>query len=131
MQEPEEMSPAWRLEKAAEREHIVAAIAVCQERWQQFGEVIAAASDAEDARRRLVAAFALDEVQATAVLDTQFRRISGLDRHRITDELAQLRSEMAQMREHIAADPEGGWRRPQEPPATERRDGWWGYEPRG
>ena len=57
--------------------------------------VIAEASDAEDARRGLVTAFALDEVQATAVLDMQFRRISGLDRWRITDELTQLRSDPA------------------------------------
>ena len=131
MQEPEEMSPAWRLQMAIEREHVVAAIAMCQERWQEFGEVIAEASDAEDARRGLVTAFALDEVQATAVLDMQFRRISGLDRRRITDELTQLRSEVARMREQIAADPEGGRRRPQQRPATEQGDGWWGYEARG
>ena len=124
------MSPAWRLEMAAEREHIVAAVAVCQERWQEFGEVIAGAADADDALRSLVSEFGLDEVQATAVLDMQFRRISGLGRLRIKEELAQLRGEMAHLREQIAADPDGAGRGPQEPPTTERRDGWWGYEPR-
>ena len=60
MVDAQEMSPEWLLAKASEREHIVVAVALAQERWREFGEVIVAASDADDARRRIVAEFGLE-----------------------------------------------------------------------
>ena len=123
------MSPAWRLQVTMQREHILVAIAACQERWREFGELIADAADVADARQRLMSAFALDEVQATAALDMQFRRLAGVDRLRITEELTEIRREMAQLRDQIAADPDAAGRRPQEPP-TDGHEGWWGYQPR-
>jgi DNA gyrase subunit A len=130
MVEAEEMSPEWLLAKASEREHIVVAVALAQERWRELGEIIVAASHPDDARRRIVAEFELDEVQATAVLDMQFRRISGADRDRTTKELDELRHHISQMKYQIAADPESARRAPPATPVPEGRRGWWGYEPR-
>jgi hypothetical protein len=130
MVDAEEMSPDWLLAKASEREHIVVAVALAQERWREFGEVIVAASDANEARGRIVAEFGLDEAQATAVLDTQFRRISGADRDRITEELDDLRRHISHLRDQVAADPESARLAPPATSAPEGRRGWWGYEPR-
>jgi DNA gyrase subunit A len=130
MVDAQEMSPEWLLAKASEREHILVAVALAQDKWRELGEVIVAASDADDARRRIVAEFGLDGVQAAAVLDTQFRRISGADRDRITNELDELRHHISQLKDQIAADPESARVAPPATSAPEGRRGWWGYEPR-
>jgi DNA gyrase subunit A len=130
MVDAEEMSPEWLLAKATEREHIVVAVALGLERWRDVGEVIARAADADAARRRVTAEFGLDDVQATAVLDTQFRRISGADRARITQELDELRQHISQLKDQIAADPESARLAPPTASAPGGNAGWWGYEPR-
>jgi DNA gyrase subunit A len=130
MVDAQEMSPEWLLAKASEREHILVAVALAQDKWRELGEVIVAASDADDARRRIVAEFGLDGVQAAAVLDTQFRRISGADRDRITNELDELRHHISQLKDQVAADPESARVAPPATSAPEGRRGWWGYEPR-
>jgi DNA gyrase subunit A len=129
MVEAVEMSPAWLLAKATEREHIVVAVALSQERWREVGEIIVRASDADSARRSVAAEFGLDEVQATAVLDTQFRRISGADRDRVARELEELRQHISKLKNQIAAGPESARVAPGATPAPEGH-GWWAYEPR-
>src|SRR4051812_15458332 len=130
MVEAEERSPAWLLALAAEREHIVAAVALGQQRWREVGEVIAQASDADDARRRIAAKFGLDDVQSAAVLDTQFRRLSGVDRNRISVELDELREEIKRLKDQIAANPDAARFAPAATPQPEGHRGWWGYERR-
>jgi DNA gyrase subunit A len=130
MDDPEEMSPEWRLARATEREHFVVAVALGQARWRELGEAIAGSSDVDDARRRIAAEFGLDDVQARAILDTQFRRISGADRARITQELDELRQHISQLKNQIAADPESARLAPSTAHAPAESRGWWGYEPR-
>ena len=80
-----------RLREARQREHVVAAIAQAQTDWRGILEVIEAAgtvSEAQDALRR---SYGFTQVQAAAVLDAQFRRVSRVDRDRITEELEELR----------------------------------------
>jgi hypothetical protein len=53
--------------------------------------------DDDDAARRLMDAFGLDDVQARAVLDLQMRRVTAADRARIAEELRVLRADWGPM----------------------------------
>lgn len=82
---------------AREREHVVSAIAKAQADWRAILEVVEAAASVDDAQEALSRSFGFTPVQATAVLDAQFRRVSRLDRDRITKELEQLRREIDEL----------------------------------
>jgi DNA gyrase subunit A len=60
------------------------------------------AEDAEEARKRLSARFGLDVVQATAVMEIQFRRATRLDRANIT----QRRDELSEHLEYLRGLPQ-------------------------
>ena len=91
----EEWTPQHRLEKAREREHVVAAIVRAQVEWRDILGAVEQAESADEAQKTLQTAFGFTRDQALAVMDTQFRRISRQDRSRISDELTALRAEIA------------------------------------
>jgi DNA gyrase subunit A len=66
--------------------------------------LIRAAESADVARTQLMARFGLTEIQATAILDMQLRRLAQLERRKIAAELAELRALIAEL-EQILADP--------------------------
>lgn len=88
-------TPQYRLAKAREREHVVAAIVRAQTEWRDLLDVIEAADSADAAQEALQTSFGFSRQQAMAVMDTQFRRVSHQDRKRLADELAALRAEIA------------------------------------
>ena len=53
-------------------------------------DVVLGSADAEAARHALGERFGLSEVQATAVLEMQFRRVTASDRERIDEERQRL-----------------------------------------
>ena len=91
----DDWTPQYRLEKAREREHVVVAIVRAQTEWRDILEVVEAAASPDAAQKALRTSFGFSREQATAVMDTQFRRVSYQDRTRIADELAALRAEIA------------------------------------
>ena len=93
----EDWTPEYRLEKAREREHVVSAIARAQSEWRDILARLELAGSVDEAQGLLQGAFGFSHVQAIAVMDTQFRRISRLDRSRISDELTALRAEIADL----------------------------------
>nr|MBA3414506.1 DNA gyrase subunit A [Chloroflexia bacterium] len=58
----------------------------------------------ETARRNLMKAFTLSEVQANAILDMRLARLAALERKKVEDELKEVRIEIARL-EAILADP--------------------------
>jgi DNA gyrase subunit A len=93
----EEWSVEYRLRKARERRHIVSTVVDGAKSWVDVLTVIAESPSADEARPALQERFGLDETQATALLDMQFRRVAGLDRQRLADELCELDAEIAQL----------------------------------
>jgi hypothetical protein len=95
------MSEEWpvevRLRQAQERRHIISAIVRATESWAEVLTVIADSPSAEAARTSLRERFGLDEVQATALLDIQFRRVAVSERQRMENELALLDAEIARL----------------------------------
>ena len=54
-------------------------------------------ASADAARTGLMELLEIDEVQATAILDMQLRRLAALERQRILDELAEIEARIADL----------------------------------
>ena len=90
-------APQDRLRELRQREHVVSAIAVAHTDWRRMLEVLEAAATPSEAQDALGREYGFTQVQATAVLDAQFRRVIGAERERITAELEQLRREIDEL----------------------------------
>ncbi|SCE69895.1 DNA gyrase subunit A [Micromonospora viridifaciens] len=96
---------AFRLRKAEERAHILRGLAKALDALDEVIALIRRSPTVEDARQGLIQLLEIDEVQATAILDMQLRRLAALERQRILDDLAKLELEIADLKD-ILAKPE-------------------------
>ncbi|HET6910732.1 MAG TPA: DNA gyrase subunit A [Mycobacteriales bacterium] len=94
----------YRLRKAQERLHIVSALLKAQDRIDEVIALIRGSESAEAARTGLMQLLDIDEVQATAILDMQLRRLAALERQRLQDEYDALTAEIADYESILASD---------------------------
>ncbi|HVE73686.1 MAG TPA: DNA gyrase subunit A [Mycobacteriales bacterium] len=80
----------FQLRKAQERMHILQALLKALDRLDDVISLIRQAESADAARGQLMEMLEIDEIQATAILDMQLRRLAALERQRIIDEAAEL-----------------------------------------
>ncbi|HET9905930.1 MAG TPA: DNA gyrase subunit A [Anaerolineales bacterium] len=78
------------LEKARQRAHILEGYLVALKNLDEVINIIRAASDVETARGKLMKRFKLTELQATAILDLQLRRLAALERKKIETEYKEV-----------------------------------------
>ena len=57
-----------------------------------------------EAREGLMTNFGLSQIQSQAILDMQLQRLTGLERQRILDELAELLKTIERLRAILASD---------------------------
>jgi len=93
------------LRKAQDRMHIVSALLKAIDRIDEVIALIRGSESANAARQGLMDLLDIDEVQATAILDMQLRRLAALERQALIDEYEQLLAEIAEY-EAILASPE-------------------------
>ncbi|MDP9406101.1 MAG: DNA topoisomerase 4 subunit A, partial [Actinomycetota bacterium] len=93
-----------RRDKAAARAHVVEGLLVALDVLDDVIALIRAADTVETARNELVARYGLSEVQATAILDLQLRRLAALEREKIAAEHRELLALLAEL-EAVLADP--------------------------
>jgi DNA gyrase subunit A len=96
---------AFRLRKAEERAHILRGYVKALDALDEVIALIRRSPTVEDARAGLIQLLDIDEVQATAILDMQLRRLAALERQKIIDELARIELEIADLKD-ILAKPE-------------------------
>jgi DNA gyrase subunit A len=96
---------AFRLRKAQERAHILRGLVKALDALDEVIALIRRSPTVEQARGGLINLLQIDEVQATAILDMQLRRLAALERQKIIDELAKIEIEIADL-EDILAKPE-------------------------
>ncbi len=89
------------LRKAKERAHILEGLKIALDNIDEVIKVIRASYD--DADKQLMSRFGLSEIQANAILQMQLRRLQGLERDKIEEELKQLH-ELIKKLEAILAD---------------------------
>jgi DNA gyrase subunit A len=95
----------FELKQAKAREHILEGLKIAVDHIDEVIQIIKKAKDADDAKTKLIARFKLSEIQATAILDMQLRKLAALERQKIEDELAMLRETIAYL-EDLLAHPE-------------------------
>ena len=80
----------YDLKKAQERCHILEGLKIAIDNIDEIVNTIKTSKDNADAMHNLMDRFGLDEVQSRAILEMQLRRLTGLERDKILDEIRQL-----------------------------------------
>lgn len=79
----------FELRKASERAHILEGYALALDHLDQVIALIRKSASPEEARRGLIESWAFSEAQAKAILELRLQRLTGLERQKIADELAE------------------------------------------
>jgi DNA gyrase subunit A len=90
------------LRKAEERIHILRGLLKALDQLDAVIALIRNSPSAEEARGGLMQLLEIDEVQATAILDLQLRRLAALERQRIVDEHDAIQAEIADYNDILA-----------------------------
>jgi DNA gyrase subunit A len=85
----------FRLRKAAERLHIVAALLKAIDRIDEVIALIRGSASAAVAQTGLMAMLEIDELQARAILDMQLRKLAALERQELVGERDELQARIA------------------------------------
>ncbi len=93
----------YELRKAKDRAHILEGLKIALDHIDEVIKVIRASKTTDEAQSNLIEQFKLSEIQAKAILAMQLRALTGLERQKIEDELAELMKLIAKL-EGILAD---------------------------
>jgi DNA gyrase subunit A len=93
----------FELRKAEARAHVLEGLRIALDHLDAVIALIRAAKSPPDAKAGLVAQFGLSEIQAQAILDMQLQRLTGLERQKILDELAELKALIDKLRGILAS----------------------------
>ncbi len=80
----------FELRKAEARAHILEGLRIALDNIDAVITLIRASKSTPEARVGLMATFGLSDIQSQAILDMQLQRLTGLERQKILDELAEL-----------------------------------------
>ena len=80
----------FELSKAKDRAHILEGLKIALDHIDEVIRVIRSSKSSDEAQKNLIDKFKLSEIQAKAILAMQLRVLTGLERQKIEDELAEL-----------------------------------------
>lgn len=90
------------LEKAEARAHILEGLRIAIDNIDAIIELIRSAPDTKTACQQLMEKFSLSERQATAILEMQLRRLTGLERDKIEEEYRELLIKIAEYKDILS-----------------------------
>jgi DNA gyrase subunit A len=93
----------YELRRAEARAHVLEGYVIALDDLDRVITTIRESPNPPAARAALVANFPLSEIQADEILKLQLQRLTGLERQKILDELAELRIEIARLKELLAS----------------------------
>ena len=93
------------LRKAEERAHILEGLLIALDHIDEVIAIIRGSQTDKEAAAKLMERFGLSEAQTSAILEMRLRRLTGLERHKIEEELAELKEKIDYYK-RILADPE-------------------------
>ncbi|MBS1817042.1 MAG: DNA gyrase subunit A [Acidobacteria bacterium] len=94
----------FELRKAEARYHILEGLKIALDHLDAVIALIRASKTVPEAREGLMTNFGLSQIQAQAILDMQLQRLTGLERQKILDELAELLKVIERLRAILASD---------------------------
>ena len=92
----------YELAKAEEREHILEGYIIALDNIDEVIHIICSSETDKEAAARLTERFGLSEKQTHAILEMRLRRLTGLERTKIEEELAELREKIAYYKQILA-----------------------------
>jgi len=93
----------FELRKAEARYHVLEGLKIALDHLDAVITLIRGSKTPPEAREGLIASFGLTQVQAQAILDMQLQRLTGLERQKILDELAELLKTIERLRAILAS----------------------------
>jgi len=90
------------LRKARERAHILEALLVAQDNIDEVISIIRSSKSIPESKERLMARFEFDDVQATAIVQMRLGQLTGLERSKLEEEMAQLKLTIADLEDLLA-----------------------------
>ena len=88
----------YELKKHEERAHLLEGFKLALDHIDEVIKIIRASATADEARSNLMERFGLSHPQAQAILDMRLRRLTGLERDEILNELEAVRAEIERLR---------------------------------
>ena len=95
----------FELRQAKARLHILEGLKIAVDHIDAVIRTIRESADQDQAKKNLMERFKLSEIQATAILDMQLRRLAALERQKIEDELQLVKETIAYL-EDLLSHPE-------------------------
>ena len=92
----------YDLDKARARVHILEGLLIAVDNIDEIVHIIRSSRDDAEAKKRMFDAFGLDDVQSEAILQMRLRRLTGLARQELVDEIADLRERIAYYEDLLA-----------------------------
>ena len=93
----------YELDSAKKRAHILEGLKIALDHLDAVIKTIRESRDSEVAKRNLMKKFKLSEIQATAILDMQLRRLAALERKNIEEEYKKLLATIASLESLLAS----------------------------
>src|SRR5438093_5688723 len=94
----------YELRKAEARYHILEGLRIALDHLDAVIALIRGSKTVPEARDSLMTQFALSQIQSQAILDMQLQRLTGLERQKILDELADLLKTIERLRAILASE---------------------------
>ena len=94
----------FELRKAEARYHILEGLKIALDHLDAVIALIRGSKTPAEAREGLMTQFSLSPIQSQAILDMQLQRLTGLERQKILDELAELLKTIERLRAILASE---------------------------
>ena len=92
------------LNKAENRVHILEGLKIALDNIDEVIKLIRGSKSDEEAKNGLMTRFKLTEIQATAILEMKLRRLTGLERDKVEDELKELLAKIADYKDILNSE---------------------------
>lgn len=94
----------YELRRLEARAHILEGYRIGLENIDEIVELIKTSVTPDDARSRLISRFSFSEKQAQAILDLRLQRLTGMERDKILEELAEVMAEIGRLETILASE---------------------------
>ncbi len=94
----------YQLDDAEKQAHIYRGLVKALDALDEVIALIRRSPSTDEAREGLMDLLEIDQVQATAILDMQLRRLAALERQKIIDHLAQLEARIQDLKDILASE---------------------------
>jgi DNA gyrase subunit A len=94
----------FELRKAEARAHILEGLRIALDHLDEVIRLIRGSRNPAEAREGLMTQFGLSQLQSQAILDMQLQRLTGLERQKILDELAEVMKTIERLRAILSSE---------------------------